>query len=190
MPATRILKIAAIAVAGGLVNFGLGFLTHVLALPLYFDSIFTMVVVATFGPLAGVLTALVSNAALSLTNDVHWPFVLCNLATVLFTWLVKRKNGLKTLANYLWVGIWSGLSNAILGSILSAFIFGGYSGVHKIDNLVSGFMIAGQSLVDSVFLAGSVTNLVDKLLSAMAAFGLLGFAEWLRLQSVKPSLRA
>jgi energy-coupling factor transport system substrate-specific component len=183
----RTLWMGAVAVAGGLANFALGLGAHALGLPLYFDSIFTIAVTAAFGPIAGVVTALVSNAALSATNDVLLPFMLCNLATVLCAWLVKRRNGLRSLEDYLWVGLWSGISNGLLGSLISAFAFGGVTKVHKIDNLVSGFLIAGQSLLSSVFLAGLVTNLVDKLLSAIAAFALLGLARRREDQSAKPS---
>ncbi|HUX36557.1 MAG TPA: hypothetical protein VMV44_01525 [Rectinemataceae bacterium] len=177
MAAKTLAKITLFAIAGGGVNYLLGSLVHALSLPLYFDSIFTMAITATFGLPAGLLTAFVSNAALSLSNDILLPFMLCNFATALFTWLVKRKNGLRSMQGYLWVGIWSGLSNAVLGSIISVFVFGGYTKVHRIDDLVSAFAIAGQSLAGSVFLAGLVTNMVDKILSAFVAFALRRPAE-------------
>ncbi len=175
-------KIAFFAIAGGVANYLLGSLVHALSLPLYFDSIFTMVICAGFGLPAGLLTAVVSNAALSLSNDILLPFMLCNIATALATWLVRRKNGLANIQGYLWAGIWSGLSNAILGSILSVLVFGGYTKVHRIDDLVTAFAIAGQSLVGSVFLAGLVTNMVDKILSAFVAFALRRPAERTRLR--------
>ncbi|MDA8412037.1 MAG: hypothetical protein M0001_16810 [Treponema sp.] len=167
-------KVALLAIAGGLLNFGLGSLIHGLQLPLYLDSIFTIVDTSTFDLPAGLLTAFVSNAALSLSNDILLPFMICNFATATLTWLVKRKNGLRSMEDYLWVGLWSGLANAALGSAISAFVFGGVTKVHRIDDIVSAFAIAGQSLVGSVFLAGLMTNLVDKLLSAFAAFALHG----------------
>ncbi|HUX42471.1 MAG TPA: hypothetical protein VMV83_14985 [Rectinemataceae bacterium] len=172
MPVKTRAKVALLAIAGGAINYLLGSLVHLFRLPLYFDSIFTMVITAAFGLPAGLLTAFVSNAALSISNDILLPFMICNFATAFSVWLVKRRHGLSSLQDYLWVGIWSGLSNAVLGSIISAFVFGGITKVHRIDDLVSAFMIAGQSLVGSVFLAGLMTNLVDKLLSTFIALGL------------------
>jgi len=187
MQVKRLLTIGAGALACGIANYALGFAAHALSLPLYFDSIFTIFSVAALGPVAGLVTAVVSNAALSATKDVLLPFMACNLATALCAWLVKRRKGLESLEGYLWVGLWSGISNGLLGSIISAFVFDGYTKVHKIDNLVSGFMIAGQSLVGSVFLAGFVTNLVDKMLAAIAAFGLGILVARTRAQSARPS---
>jgi energy-coupling factor transport system substrate-specific component len=162
-----------IAIACALLNFGLGTLDHVVGLPLYFDSIFTMVSTAAFGIGPGIVTAAATNFALSMANDVLFPFALCNVVTALITAYMRRRRGLDSLTRYLWLGLWSGLSNAILGSLISSLLYGGISNVHRIDDLVSGLVLAGQSLAGSVFMAGLLTNLVDKELSAIAAFGLV-----------------
>ena len=174
------LRVAFFAVGGAAINFLLGSLVHVFRLPLYFDSIFTMVIASAFGLPAGLLTAFLSNAALSISNAILLPFMVCNFATAFFTWLVKRNIGLGSMQGYLRVGLWSGLSNAVLGSAISAFMFGGITKVHRIDDLVAAFTIAGQSLVGSVFLAGLMTNLVDKILSAFVALALREPVERLR----------
>lgn len=160
------------ALMGAALNVGFGALNHLLGLPLYFDSIFTMSVTAAFGLLPGMVTAIATNTALAIGREVLLPFALCNIATALIAAVMRRKRKLGDVTGYLWLGLWAGLANAILGSLISAFVFGGVSQVHRIDDLVSGFVVAGQSLVSSVFLAGLLTNLVDKVLSALAAFAI------------------
>jgi hypothetical protein len=55
----------AAALAGASLNFALGALNHAAGLPLYFDSIFTMVVAALFGLWPGLVTAIAARSRVS-----------------------------------------------------------------------------------------------------------------------------
>jgi energy-coupling factor transport system substrate-specific component len=187
----EVLVVFGASLAGATLNLAFGMLNHALALPLYFDSILTMVVTALFGLVPGLVTAASTNAVLTIGKAVLLPFVLCNACTALIVAAMRRTGKLESISSYLWMGLWTGLANAVVGSIISAFAFGGITSMHKIDELVSGFVVAGQSLVSSVFLAGALTNLVDKTLSALIAFPLVRalsprWTRW-RLQLTRPS---
>ena len=60
----------ALAVLGGMLNFLLGSFVHLLQLPVFLDSVFTMIVTIHLGLPAGILAAVVGNGLLSLTGQV------------------------------------------------------------------------------------------------------------------------
>lgn len=166
----------ALAVAFGLVNFGLAMLTKQTFLPFYFDSIATIGAAVYIGLFPGIVTAVVSNAMLAVFSMVPFPFVLCNISTALIAGLMvnsgKFKNKEKKLdfRTFLWMGVWISLSNGILGSIISMLVFGGRIEGTAIDSLTMGFYITLNMYIPAVFLAGIVTNLLDKLASVVIIF--------------------
>lgn len=174
-------------VLGAAANTILGTGVHFLRVPLFFDSIFTIVVAIHVGIVPGILTAVLTNGTLALTGQVLFPFVLCNIATALIAGLFRRHGGLETHTGYLWMGIVVGFANGVLGSVIAYFVFHGITAVHGIDRLVMAVVTTGQSLLTAVFWAGMLTNVLDKLLSAIAAFFLRISAERLLQKPVIPS---
>lgn len=156
-------------IAGG-ISALLGTLVHAFQLPLYLDSILTIIVTLHLGIIPGVVTAIVTNGILALTGQVLFPFVCCNLLTAVATWLFVRHRWLDTAGGFVWLGVTVALLNGFFGSVLAYIIYSGVTSVHGIDRLVMGLMVTGQSLLTAVFWAGMVTNLVDKLVSALIAF--------------------
>ena len=64
---TRVIVLIPIAIA---INIALGYITQtILKLPIYLDSIGTVLVAALAGPLAGVLTGLTSNLVLGMLSS-------------------------------------------------------------------------------------------------------------------------
>jgi len=159
-----------VPLAGGLAGAGLGTLVHQLQLPLYLDSILTIVVTIHFGLLPGLLTALVTNGILSITGQVLFPFVCCNALTAIITWLFMRRGWIDDLGGYVWLGVTTGVANGFIGSVLAYIIYSGVTSVHGIDRLVMGLIATGQSVLTAVFWSGMATNMVDKLVSAMVAY--------------------
>ncbi|MFP4210988.1 MAG: hypothetical protein ACOCYB_12710 [Alkalispirochaeta sp.] len=159
-----------VAAGGGVAGAGLGALVHVLQLPLYLDSILTIVVTIHLGLLPGIVTALVSNGILTVTGQVLFPFVCCNVMTACITWIFTRRGWLGHPPGYVWLGVTAGVANGFFGSVLAYVMYSGVTTVHGIDRLVMGLVVTGRSLVTAVFWSGMVTNMVDKLISAMIAY--------------------
>jgi energy-coupling factor transport system substrate-specific component len=178
-------RVAGLAALGGLFNFALGGVVHLLQLPVYLDSVFTMIVTIHLGLPAGILTAVLTNTMLSATGQVLWPFVCCNILTALVSYAFLRSGALSSLSGYLWLGIVAALGNGILGSVLAYYLFEGVTTVHGIDRLVVSILATGNSVVGAVFWAGMFTNLLDKTLSAVFAYVL---APSLPRIAVKPML--
>jgi energy-coupling factor transport system substrate-specific component len=193
-PATRF-AIPALAVAGAcLLNAGLGLSVQAVGIPLYFDSLFSLVVVSEFGLAPGLLVAMGSNAILALAGKTHFAFVLCHLMTVVLAWLFMRRSASPWLSRFLWTGLTSALANGVAGSFISYFLFGGVTVINRIDDIVLGFSLASQSLLSAVFWAGMVTNLADKTAAALLAFWLVRalhrWPAWAEIQISRPNLRA
>lgn len=162
-------SIAVALVAGG-INALFGTVVHLLQLPLYLDSIFTVIVTLHLGLIPGAITAVVTNTILAATDQVLFPLVCCNLLTALVTWIFVRQNWTTSTGGYVWLGIVLAFVNGIVGSLITYLIFSGVTAVHGIDRLVMGLVVTGQSVLTAVFWAGMITNLLDKLLSALIAF--------------------
>jgi energy-coupling factor transport system substrate-specific component len=177
---------AGLALAGALVNFALGSVVHLLQLPVYLDSVFTMVVTIHLGLPAGILTAVLTNGLLALTGQVLWPFVCCNILTALISYAFLRSGSLDYLSGYLWLGIAAAAGNGLLGSVLAYYLFEGVTAVHGIDRLVMSILATGRSILGAVFWAGMFTNVLDKTLSAVFVFVLKSSLPRVASDSVPP----
>lgn len=158
------------AILAGLLNCALGWLTNLLQIPLYLDTLGTVLAAIHLGLVPALLTAIVSHLLLGLTGLILYPFVCCSIMTALIAVLFRRKGWLRSLKGYLWLGFLLALANGIFGSLLSYALFEGVTMVHAIDRLVMGILMSGWSILVSIFWAGMVTNMMDKLLTGAFAF--------------------
>lgn len=162
------------ALAGAGVNVVLATVVNLLDIPLYFDSIGTVVVGIHLGLLPGLVTVVVTHILLWVSGQVLVPFVLCSALSLVIAVAFVRRDALGELGGYLWMGVLIGIANGVVGSILAYFVFEGVTDVHAIDRLVMGVYAAGRSLRSAVFWAGLLTNIIDKMLAALAAYYLRG----------------
>lgn len=182
----RRLLIFSFAVGGGAINAVLGTVVHVVQAPLYLDSIMTIVVALHFGLIPGVVTAVVTNGILAATGQVLFPFVCCNILTAVISVCFRRRIAPSRNADYLWLGLTIALVNGVIGSVLAYTIYSGVTEVHGIDRLVMGIMTMGRSLFTAVFWSGILTNVIDKVLSALVAMVTRPWASALIQQTVLP----
>jgi energy-coupling factor transport system substrate-specific component len=167
----RLFLVLGATLLGGLLNALLSVANMAIASPFFFDSIFTAVVAALFGPLAGMATALVSHVFMELFHDWNgqfMPFVVCNVATGLIVGFFARSGGLRKPTGAMLAALAVTLANALFGAVVAYYVFGGITG-HASDYLVTGFIIAGQSLLSASFWARIPANLIDKGLAVAAA---------------------
>ena len=153
---TKSLVLIPIAVGINLIG---GTLCSALKLPLFLDMIGTIVVACLSGPWVAALTGLLTNLFLALVaNPVYLPYaavsVLCGLVVgyMVKAGLFRKKWGV--------VVIWlvCTLVNAISASLITAFVYGGATGVN-------GTSVLTATLVDilaSVISSSLIENLIDK----------------------------
>ncbi len=164
------------------------FIARNISLPLYLDSVLTIAVTAIGGLWWGIACAVLSNVTLYLFDYSMLPFTLCHILTAVFAWLTfKRAEKPFQMQSFLWAGLWSGLSNAITGNLISDLLFSAETGVDNIDNAVRAIYIATGNLRLATYLGGLITNLADKFLSASISF--LIYSLVLKSSSAKSSAR-
>ena len=153
--------------------------------PLYLDSVMTIGVTALCGLIPGLLCAALSNGILFLFDYTMLPFMSCHLVTALLAWLVfvhdDKKKAVRPVLErsesyeidvFLWAGVWSALSNAILGNIIADLLFGARVNRQNAECTVQGIYVVTRNLLYSTYLAGFIENITDKMLSAVLSYGL------------------
>lgn len=158
--------------AGIALNALLNFLNELLNLPLFFDTIGTATAAAVLGTIPGLVVALFTNLLFELLYGfplIHYPFALCGLATALIVGLMAKQGYFSTMLHAVIATILITLANSLLGAIIATFVFGGVTGV-GIDFLVTGLLLAGQSILSASFWARVPVNLIDKSIAVFIAF--------------------
>ena len=172
--------------AAALVVNCLGFIIATkITFPLYLDSVLTIGVTALCGLIPGLLCAALSNGILYFMDYTMLPFMSCHLVTALLAWLVfvheDRKNAARPMFErnqfyeieaFLWAGVWSALSNAILGNFIADILFGARVNRQNAECTVQGIYVVTRNLLYSTYLAGFIENITDKMLSAVASYGM------------------
>lgn len=158
-------------------NYAGSLLAQKITIPLYLDSLFTIFVTAATGLWGGIACALLSSFAINLASFVSLPFMLCHVCTALFahfTFIRYRKTGIYEkkplpMDAFLWAGLWSGLSNALLGNIISIQIFSSQT-APNVDIITQGIFAVIPNLNFAASYSGTVTNITDKAISAGVSF--------------------
>ena len=146
-----------------------------IAVPLYLDSLLTFAASALGGLWAGIATAILTNLTMYFFDYTMLPFVLCHLLTAVFansTFRYYRKKYENRPLNadiFLWAGLWSAVSNGILGNLISDALFSSIANP-KVDIIVQAIFIGTGSLSFATHFFGIITNLVDKMISAALSF--------------------
>ncbi len=151
------------------INIVMGQLVGSLGLPIYLDSIGTVLVGVLVGPLAGAATSGLANIIWSLLNPVAMPFAVVAIVIGL---LAGTFAGLGWFKRFYFVpiaGLITGVIAAIMSSPLSAFIFNGVTGSGT-DAFVAAFRAAGNSILAAATLQGLISDPLDKLLTFMIAY--------------------
>ena len=155
------------------INYLGSFLAGLIAFPLYLDSVMTIAVTALCGLIPGLICAFCSNLLLFIFAHTGIFFSACHLSTALIAWMVfrtERKNHpnekLLSADSFMWAGFLAAISNSIIGDTISTFVYGANTSIPQVDNAVQGIYVVIRSLPVAAYIGGTITNFVDKLVSA------------------------
>ena len=155
------------------INYLGSFLAGLIAFPLYLDSVMTIAVTALCGLVPGLICAFGSNLLLFIFAHTGIFFSACHLSTALIAWMVfrtERKNHpnekLLSADSLMWAGFLGAISNSIIGDTISTFVYGANTSIPQVDNAVQGIYVVIRSLPVAAYIGGTITNFVDKLVSA------------------------
>jgi energy-coupling factor transport system substrate-specific component len=164
-----IIAFCGIAIA---VNIVLGIATSALKLPLYLDTLGTVVTAVLFGPLPGAIVGALTNIITGLIYSVKdIPFLLVNVAVALVVGFAAKKFNF-TLVTAIVCGLILSVVCPLIGTPIGILIYGGLTGTVS-DILVMALKNAGSSIFAASFIAKITNNLLDKVGTCVLAFFLI-----------------
>lgn len=142
------------------------FIALTLRLPIYLDSIGTILIACILGPRYAVLTGVLGSLASGITFDIYSIFFMpVQISTGIISGIMFKKDLLKRGKILLGVMAFS-VPTSIISAIIAAFVFGGVtsSGSSYIVQMLSAF---GVNKVAGVFLTQVLTDYIDKFIAVL-----------------------
>lgn len=166
------LTLALIAVAIVL-NIVLGQVVSLLKLPIFLDSIGTVLVALLAGPWAGGLTGLLTNLIWGLISD---PVAAAFAPVAMIIGIVAGLCAKYGLYKKWWQAIISGviitLALSIVAIPIRVYMFGGITGSGA-DFITAYLMATGRDLFSAVVITVITDNLIDKVVTSLLAWGIV-----------------
>ena len=144
-------------------------ITQMLALPIFLDTIGTILVGVLTGPIGGAITGLLTNIVRGATvNPVSLYFAPVSGVIGLVAGFAAKKGFLNDWKKIIVVGILVSLAGVLVATPITVIAFGGADGSGS--SIVTGFFLAtGQGIWKSVFSSKIITESVDKILALVVA---------------------
>ncbi|RHW32823.1 ECF transporter S component [Neobacillus notoginsengisoli] len=151
-----------------------GMIAKQLGLPIFMDSIGTIIVAAIMGPLIGGSTGLLTNIVFGLIRGdvLSMAFGLANMSTGLIVGFMAKYGKFKNWIHLSIAAVFITIANSLIAAPIVVILYGGVSGA-GVDLLVAGVLAAGKNILSSAFLARLPVNLVDKGIAITVAFLIL-----------------
>lgn len=151
-------------------NLTAGQLTSALKIPLYLDSIGTILVAVLIGPWSAVFCGSAANLLAAAFGNPTMMFFIPVVAVIgAFTGIVARLGWFRKWYLVCLGGIIQGILAALVSAPISAYLFSGVM-MAGTDFLVLYFRSMGNTLMDSVLYQGLASDPADKLVSYVIVF--------------------
>jgi energy-coupling factor transport system substrate-specific component len=151
----------------------LGQIVSTLKLPIFLDSIGTLVVALLAGPWAGGLTGLLTNLLWGLISD---PFSAAFAPVAMVIGIVAGLCAKYGLFKTWWKAIISGviitIALAVVAVPIRLLMFGGLTGSGA-DFITAYLLALGRDLFGSVIITVITSNLLDKVITALIAWAIV-----------------
>ncbi len=166
-------QISVILIAGILINLIGNIINNSLSLPLFLDSIGTVLAAATLGPWIGAIVGFLSNLIMGLvTNPILIPFALVNVIIGIVVGLFARKRGFKDFLTPLYACVTLAIICPLVASPIAVYLFGGITG-GGLDKIYYTLLQSGNDVMSSAFLARVPITLADKMISVYLIMALI-----------------
>lgn len=141
-------------------------LCQLLRLPIFLDSIGTILTGAIAGPWIGAITGLLTNMINGIFNPVYFPYAI----TSIIVGITAGVLGGRGMFTKIWKTLVSGLIIMLLATIssgtITAVLFSGATG-STASVVTATLLAAGQNIFQSVFTVQVIQELADKLISVL-----------------------
>lgn len=154
------------------INISIGQLVLVSKLPVYLDSIGTVLVGVLCGPWAGALTGALSNFVAGIIFDPSWwPWIPVAAAIGLTAGLCANAGFFKTWWKVAVTGFLIALAATVVGSPI-AVLLGGISASGS--SIITAFLLqTGRGILESVLTTNFMVEPIDKISTSLLAFAIL-----------------
>lgn len=155
------------------INIALGQIVVLLKLPIYVDSIGTMLVAALCGAWAGALTGALSNIIWGIAVDPNalpwWPVAF---AIGLVTGICANAGLFKSWWKVIITGFLVALTAALVSTPIAVYLYGGITASGS--SFITAYLLqTGQDVVSAVFSTNFLVEPVDKITTALLAFAIV-----------------
>lgn len=155
-----------IAVAVNLVGFQLA---NVLRLPIFLDTIGTILVGVIAGPWVALLAGLITNLINAIFNPTYLPYALTSMAIGVGAGLLSKYGFFKNVPKAIVSGIIITLIAVVVSAPITVLVFGGATG--STSSLITAtFLASGQQLWTAVFSSSFITEVADKVVSVLIVY--------------------
>lgn len=154
-------------------NVGVGAIVGIVKLPIYLDSIGTIMAAALggwiYGSVVGVLAVTIAAVVIAPTAPAYAGTAV---TIALCASILVNIGFLRTIAMTAIGGLLVGVASAVASAPVTTLIFGGVS-LAGADMLTILFKTMGHTLMESVILGGLATDPIDKLVTSLIALAIL-----------------
>lgn len=165
---TKSLVLIPIAVGINLIG---GTLCSTLKLPLFLDTIGTIVIACLSGPWVAALCGLLTNIFLALVaNPVYLPYAVVSVLCGLTVGYMAKAGLFAKPWGVVLVWLACTLVNAVSASVITVFVYGGATGANGTSILTATLIVAMKNIMVSVFSSSMIENLVDKGIAVLVAY--------------------
>lgn len=156
------------------INVALGQLVQsVLKLPIYLDSIGTVLVGVLLGPLAGAITGLLANIIWGLTlAPSALPFAAVAAVIGLMAGYAGQYGAVYSWWKMTLAGVITSVVAAAISAPIATYVFGGVTGAGT-DVLVAMFQNLGASVLGASFMQGAVSDPLDKTITYLIVWAII-----------------
>jgi energy-coupling factor transport system substrate-specific component len=156
------------------INGVIGYIVGQLKLPVFLDSIGTVLVGAICGPWAGALTGALSNFVIGmLTNPTDWwPWIPVAFFIGLVAGISANAGLFKSWWKVVVTGFLVALTAATVSTPIAVYFFGGITSSGS--SFITAYLLqTGQGIIQAVFSTNFLVEPVDKISTAMLAFAIV-----------------
>jgi energy-coupling factor transport system substrate-specific component len=155
------------------INIVVGQIVAVLKLPVFLDSVGTVLVGVICGPWAGALTGTLSNTIWGLAiNPDSLPWWPVALFIGLVSGLMANAGFFKSWWKVAVTGFVVALTAAVVSTPIAVLLYGGITASGS--SFITAYLLqTGQGVVQAVFSTAFLVEPVDKITTAMLAFGII-----------------
>jgi energy-coupling factor transport system substrate-specific component len=155
------------------INVAIGQIVVLLKIPVYLDSIGTVLVGAICGPIAGLLTGMLSNIIWGLAVDPNaLPWFPVAGVIGLVAGLCANAGLFKNWWKVVITGFLIALGAVISGTPIAVYLYGGITASGS--SFITAYLLAtGRGIIESVLSTNFIVEPIDKISTALLAFAII-----------------